>query len=190
MANKKRRCTSCKKYKETEKGIVAPIGFFCDKQCQYDYATKKPKDLKKKTDIIVKKKHAKEKRSFQLSDRKTRKTALKTACHAYIRARDKDKLCICCNEPLGKDYHAGHWLESGNNPLIRYDEDNIHGQRVYCNKFKGGDSGDYQKNLRIKIGDNKVDRLLGMKGGVDPLSADDMLELENKYKQKLKDLIQ
>lgn len=188
MANSKKQCCGCKKRFLTETMIKAPIGYFHSKQCRYDYATKKPKELKEKTDVIVKKKHAKEKRDFKLSDRKTRKTALKTSCHAYIRERDKDELCICCNEPLGKDYHAGHWLESGNNPLIRYDEDNIHGQRVYCNKFKGGDSGDYQKNLRIKIGDARVDRLLGMKGGTDPLNTDDMLLLENKYKQKLKDL--
>lgn len=27
MANKRRRCTACKKYKEVDEGIAAPVGF-------------------------------------------------------------------------------------------------------------------------------------------------------------------
>ena len=40
----------------------------------------------------------------------------------------------------------------------------IHAQSAYCNTFKGGDSGDYEKNLRLKIGDRKVDQLIRFKG--------------------------
>ena len=135
-------------------------------------------------------KHAAQKKNFKLSDRKTRKAALKKACHAYVRERDKGKPCICCGEPLGKSFHAGHWLESGNNPKVRYDEDNIHGQRIYCNTYKGGDSGSYEKNLRARIGDERVDRLLSLKGGIDTMTTDEMMALEKHYKQKLKDLLQ
>jgi hypothetical protein len=112
-----------------------------------------------------KKANAKQKREYQLKDLRIRKKAAKDACHAYIRERDKNELCICCGEPLGDDFQAGHWLESGNNPFVRYDERNIHGQRLRCNYFKGGDSGDYERNLRGKIGDSEVNALLAMRGG-------------------------
>lgn len=182
MANKKKRCRNCKSYKETDSMICINGAYFCsiDGATTYAYSNKeKGKKIKL----------AAQKTDYQLNDRKIRRVALKVACHAYIRARDKDLNCICCNKPLGGNYHAGHWLESGNNPLIRYDEDNIHGQRIYCNTYKGGDSGDYEKNLRIKIGGDSVDRLLSMKGGACKMTTDDMLALETLYKQKLKDLL-
>ena len=120
---------------------------------------------------------------------KTRKRAAKEACHAFIRERDKNKLCICCNEPLGSDFHAGHFLESGNNPRIRYDELNIHGQRACCNTYKGGDSGDYERNLRRRIGDKEVDRLKSLKGGTLKRTPQDYKDIENYYKAKIKQLV-
>lgn len=186
IANSKRKCKYCGV--STRDFIVVQMSAFCN----FEEAVKYANENKAKGAAIIKKasdkKHAKRKRNFQLSDRKTRRLALKKACHDYIRARDKGLSCICCNEPLGGEYHAGHWLESGNNPKIRYDEDNIHGQRIYCNTYKGGDSGDYEKNLRAKIGGKRVDMLLSLKGGTDKMTTNDMLALENKYKQKLKDL--
>jgi len=90
--------------------------------------------------------------------------------------------------------HAGHWLESGNNPIIRYNENNINSQLAYCNTYKGGDSGDYEANLRLKIGDRKVDQLKRFKGSkirgkVLKRTADDYRAIEKHYKQKLKDMI-
>jgi len=181
MANKNKRCRNCKEYKLTESMKHVFGAYYCDIECMKDYGVKSAPKVKAK-------KHAEQKRKFQLTDRKARRPALKKSCHDYIRYRDKDLLCICCNEPLGDNYHAGHWLESGNNPKIRYDEDNIHAQRAYCNTYKGGDSGDYEKNLRIRIGDERVDRLLSMKGGTDKMTTDDMLKLETEFKQKLKSL--
>ena len=129
------------------------------------------------------------KSEFYDKDVKTRKEAAKKACHAYIRYRDRKDNCICCNKPLGNDYHAGHFYESGNNPLIRYDEDNIHGQRLDCNYFKGGGrSGDYEANLRRKIGSPRVDRLNTLTGGTIKRSAAEYREIEVYYKNKLREL--
>lgn len=183
MANSKKRCRNCKKYKPSNDMLHLNGGNYCDIECATSYGFKNKEKGKKI-------KHNQEKKKFKLSDRKIRRSALKKACHDYIRERDRGKSCICCDRLLGDDYHAGHWLESGNNPKIRYDEDNIHGQTIYCNTYKGGDSGDYEKNLRLRIGDERVDRLLSMKGGTDKMTTDEMLELEKYYKQKLKDLIQ
>lgn len=143
---------------------------------------------RKKRKVKKKKEFAQRKRDFYANDLKTRKQAAKQACHAYIKARDAGMPCICCNRPLGAKYDSGHFLESGNNPVIRYHEDNIHSQSVYCNQYKGGDSDDYEGNLRKKIGDVKVDWLLANKGGTIKRTGEDYLEIEKHYKNKLKEL--
>jgi len=135
-----------------------------------------------------KKLHAEIKRKFYDNDLKTRKKAAKMACHSYIRERDRGLPCICCGRPLGKNYDAGHFIESGNYPALRYDEDNIHAQAVYCNQYQGGNSGDYEGNLRIKIGDERVDALMAKKNIMVKRTAQDYKEIEEYYKGKLKEL--
>lgn len=134
------------------------------------------------------KEHRARKKDFYANDLKTRVKYAKQACHAYIRLRDKDLKCICCDRPLGKNYDAGHFLESGNNPGLRFDEDNIHAQAVYCNQYQGGNSGDYEGNLRKKIGDERVDRLKSLKGGTMKRTAQDYKAIEDHYKAKIKEL--
>lgn len=156
-------------------------GNYCDIECATKYAYQN----KEKGREIKYKQKRKEYNENKLS---TRKRAAKEACHEYIRLRDKSEPCICCGEPLGDNYHAGHWLESGNNPLTRYDENNIHGQRAYCNTYKGGDSGFYKENLIKKIGIDAVNELLSKKGGTLKRTADDYREIEKYYKDKIKRL--
>ena len=179
----KKRCKFCKEYGYDHIKINA--GSFCN----FDHATKWGlEQSSKKKEKASKKVFAEKKRKFYENDVKTRKKAAKLACHLYIRTRDKDLNCMCCERPLGKNYDAGHFLESGNNPKIRFHEDNIHAQSVYCNQYKGGDSGDYEGNLRKKIGDSKVDWLKSQKGGAMKRTAQDYKEIELYYKQKLKEL--
>ena len=159
--------------------------WYCNFTCAAQHGLAKAKADAIKT---KKKVHAKQKRDFYDTDMKTRKAAAKTACHAYIRERDKNNGCVCCDRPLGENYHAGHFLESGNNSFLRYHEDNINAQSVYCNNFKGGNSAEYEKKLRLKIGDERVDYLLANKGGTVNRTADDYKEIENYYKTKLKEL--
>ena len=181
MANSKRRCRECKRYSVVECGIVLNNAYYCDRECiiRYGMANKeKGKRIK----------HREQKREYNANKLTTRKRAAKEACHEYIRFRDRNTPCICCEEPLGDNYHAGHWLESGNNPQTRYDENNIHAQRAYCNTYKGGDSGYYKENLIAKVGADIVDDLLNSKGGTMKRTADDYREIESYYKAKLKEL--
>ncbi|MHC4397941.1 MAG: recombination protein NinG [Planctomycetota bacterium] len=180
---KTRRCKNCKR-----KNIVFVLvntAAFCNWDCAIEFGKKKASEDKVKA---VKKKDAKQKREFKQSDLKTRKEAAKKACHAYIRQRDNGLPCICCGRVINGAVHAGHFLESGNNPKIRYDEDNIHAQSGYCNTYKGGDSDDYQGRLRLKIGSERVDLLLSKKGGTVKRTAEDYIEIETYYKEKLKQL--
>lgn len=186
----KRKCKFC-----NERGydhIRVNTGSFCNMDHAIKWSLEKTaKDklrAQKKAEAAKKKEHAQKKREFYDNDLKTRKAATKLACHAYIRKRDYGKPCICCNREIKGDVHAGHYLESGNNPRLRYDEDNIHGQSNYCNTYQGGDSDDYRGNLIKKIGLERVERLESMKGGTVKRTAEDYKEIELYFKQKLKEL--
>ncbi len=186
--NSKKRCTYCKKYFPSQAMIKVPVGNFCCSDHIKRYGIERTNQLMKKTKAIEKKKHAKNKKDFYDNDLKTRREAAKLACHAYIRARDKGKPCICCGRVIKGAVHAGHFKESGNNPKIRYHEDNIHVQSGYCNTYKGGNSGDYELYLRKKIGNERVDWLKTQLGGSVKRTPQDYKEIELHYKNKIKEL--
>ncbi|HHZ68861.1 MAG TPA: hypothetical protein EYN67_10945 [Flavobacteriales bacterium] len=179
MANSKRKAKCCGE--RVRDYIVINNVAYCSREAavKWSYANK---------EVGKAIKHKAQKKEYNANRLPPRKTATKKACHEYIRYRDKDDCCICCGEPLQAGYHAGHWLESGANPKVRYDEDNIHGQNVSCNVFKGGDSGNYKENLIAKIGIDRVNRLLELKGGAVKRTADDYREIEALYKSKLKQI--
>ena len=185
----KNRCTNCKKYFLKESMTIVTAGKFCTSECLKDYAMNKTHKLIKTVKDKEKKDDNLRRKVFYASDLKTRKKAAKMACHSYIRERDKGKGCICCGRPLGAKYDAGHYLESGNNPRIRYDERNIHAQNVYCNQYQGGDSDDYRGNLIKKIGLLAVKDLESLKGGTIKRTCEDYKEIESYYKNKLKCLL-
>lgn len=179
MANSKRKCQSCGN--QVRKYIILNKLAYCS----FDVAVKFAyKNKSKGADII----HKAKKKVYNENKISTRKRATKEACHEYIRLRDKGKPCVCCGEPLGDDFHAGHWLESGNNPQLRYDENNIHGQRSYCNTYKGGDSGWYKENLIERIGIDSVNDLISKRGGTVKRTADDYRKIEKHFKDKILEL--
>lgn len=182
---KKKTCTAC-----SEK--FTPY-LTTDRYCSYKCAIGRHREIELTKTVVtlieIKDSHnVKHNKEFYKDKLKTRKDAAKRWCHAYIKARDIGSLCICCNRHLGSRYDSGHFLESGNNSTLRYHEDNIHSQSVHCNHHKGGDSGDYEKNLRLKIGNSRVDFLLANKGGTVKRTAQDYREIEDYYKLKLKEL--
>lgn len=169
---------------------ITQVGKFHSDLCLVEYGIKRTDKLIEKSKQIKKQTHAKQKKKFYETDIKTRKKAARDVCHKYIRLRDQGEPCICCNRELTSGINAGHFLESGNNPRIRYDEDNIHAQSVYCNMYKGGDSGDYRKNLIKKIGIKRVERLDRLKGGTMKRTAQDYQDIEDYYKAKIKELVE
>ena len=187
MANSKRRCSHCKSYKLAEEMKIVPVGAFCNQECWYLYATKSTDKVVKFAKKVVKKKVAKRKKDFYLDDKKRRKKAAKEACHAYIRARDKGKDCPDCGRRLGEHFHAGHFFESHMNPLIRYDENNIHGQLAQCNYFRD-DPVAFKETVIDRIGMKKYLYLQRNKGGRDTRTASHLLHIEQHYKRKLKAL--
>jgi len=172
---KQKKCKACKSlYRPYQTTQTA-----CGIACAIILAKRKAERKDKEKSILAKK-------VFYATDLKTRKAGAKRACHAYIRLRDKGLPCICCNRPIVGDVHAGHYLESGNNPHTRYDENNIHAQSNYCNTYQGGDSDDYRGNLIKKIGLDEVLTLESMKGGTVKRTCDDLAALENYFNSKIK----
>jgi len=186
MPHKKRKCVNCKEFKPVEEGNITPSGFICSGECAIEYSRKQFI----RRNYLGNKGKRKTNNNQAASDLRVSKRAAIAACHKYIRERDRGGLCICCGEPLKEEFHAGHFWNSGNYPYIRFDEDNIHGQNIQCNYFKGGDSGYYRERLIEKIGLERVKRLDDNRSKSIKRTFEDYREIERYYKQKLKDLIQ
>lgn len=138
----------------------------CSPDCAERYGREKARQL-------AEKQKRKEEKAERLSIRE-RKEALKTksdcvketqiAFNAYIRERDKDQLCICCDKPLGFGdvggrFDAGHYRSVGSAPHLRFDERNCHGQRKVCNRYGAGRAVDYRLGLIRRIGLEAVESL-------------------------------
>lgn len=143
----------------------------------------------------------KEAKAERLSYRQ-RKEALKTrgdyiketqiVFNAFIRERDKDQLCICCDKPLGFGdvggrFDAGHYRSVGSAPHLRFDERNCHGQRKVCNRYGSGRAVDYRLGLIRRIGSEEVESL---EADSKPrhYSIEDLKGIKVCFREKLKEL--
>lgn len=182
------RCKQCKKkHDDISQTVSTPnqLGRFCDYDCVADYVKDNPLKIKE----LRNKQITKEKREYYADDLKTRKKAAKTACHKYIRERDRFKGCISCPAQLdGTKFDAGHLIESGNYPILRYNENNIFGQCVYCNQHKGGNEAMAREGAEKRIGKEEVQWLYDNKNKPIKRTVDDYREIESYYKDKLKQL--
>ena len=194
-SNSAKRCKSCNKKHNTVivddvkcvdmMTVPSKFGFFCDSNCVADYVRDNPTKIKRE---YAKKVRA-DKIAYNADDIKIRKKAAKTACHLYIRTRDVNKGCISCeNSLVGTKFDAGHLIESGNYPFIRYHEDNIFGQCVHCNQHKGGNQVEAKKGAIKRIGEDRVNWLYESKNKPIKRTIEDYREIERYYKEKLKHL--
>ncbi len=111
-------------------------------------------------------------------------------CHKYIRARDKDRPCISCNQ--FRTLQAGHYHPAGTVKMLRFNEFNINGECKSCNYFSGDHLIIYRKNLIKKFGLEKVDELDMIAAYNKRVSEKwekiEIIEIIERYKQKLKEL--
>lgn len=84
-----------------------------------------------------------------------------TAFNRFIRLRDYHQPCISCGVSGDRKWDAGHYRSQGNNPALRFDEDNTHKQCVPCNQHLSGNLVDYRIGLIARVGQEAVDRLEG-----------------------------
>jgi len=117
----------------------------------------------------------------------------KTAMHAYVRARDAGKQCISCDtwlpveSKLGGGLDAGHFRSVGSAKHLEFDERNVHGQCKHCNQYLAGNALEYRKGLIKRFNAEFVE---GLENDNEPrkLTIDDLKEIKNKYREKLKSL--
>ena len=105
----------------------------------------------------------------------------------YIRERDKHKLCVSCEKPLGSKFDAGHYY-STKNKSVTFDEDNVHGQCVTCNQHKHGNLLNYQIGIQKRIGAEKLLELYVKAHETKKYTIPEVKEIIATYKQKIKDL--
>ena len=105
----------------------------------------------------------------------------------FILLRDKGKPCISCGRLTGCKVNAGHFLSVGSHPELRFNEDNVALQCEHCNSFLSGNPVEYEKRLREKIGNERVDFLKGPHE-MPRYRVDDIKEMIEIYKAKIKHL--
>lgn len=185
-----RKCKYCKKKVEQ---LQIRIPQVCQaKECLQSYY----EDYSEKVNAKARKKLLKSK----YSERKKEKEKLKThkdylkdferVFNEFIRKRDKGKACISCGKPYGKfTKSAGHYFPAGDNPSIRFDEDNVHLQCWFnCNKNKHGNQAEYLPNLIKKIGQERFDILQRKRHESNKLSIEEIKIKITEYKLKTKEL--
>ena len=174
-----RKCKMCKEKFEPKYNSVQMV---CSPKCAINYS-KQLEENKKAKEWIKRKK----KMSNEIKTRSEHLKELQTIFNKFIRLRDKDKPCISCNKPLKEKYDAGHYRSVGSTPELRFNEDNVHGQCVYCNQHLHGNLIEYRKGLKKRIGEEKV---LLLENYCIPLklSIPEIVELKVIYKDKTKQI--
>ena len=114
------------------------------------------------------------------------------AFNSFIRARDAGKPCICCGQPLGTGevggaYDCGHYRSTGSAAHLRFHEDNAHAQRKVCNRWGAGRAVDYRIGLVARIGLEAVEALEAS-NTPHKWQREELIQVTQKYRQKLKDL--
>lgn len=84
--------------------------------------------------------------------------------------------------------NAGHLYPVGSNDVIRYDEDNCHGQCIACNLHKHGNQLEFYKRLIQKIGEERIERLEIRRHNLSKMARFEIELLINEYKNKIQKL--
>jgi len=170
---KEKKCKNCK-----EKFIPQrPLQYICGVRCGAEYAINSRNKKEKKERAEAKK---------SLLTHKDYLKMLQVVFNTYIRLRDKDKGCISCGGPFITKYDAGHFYSVGSTPSLRFDEDNCHGQCVYCNQHLHGNLIMYWENLPKRIGRERYIALMEKSKIYNlKLSIPEIQEKIKYYKQKI-----
>jgi len=106
----------------------------------------------------------------------------------FIRLRDKGLPCISCLNDKPKKVNAGHYYSSGGHKNLTFNEDNCHLQCEYCNTFLHGNLIMYRDTLLKRIGSERLQQLDNTAHETRKYSREELRELNEYYKQKIKEL--
>ncbi len=165
----------------------------CSPKCAMDYAIENR--LKRQAQDSLKDRKETRAKIQSLKPRSEWMKKAQAAFNAFIRYRDKDKPCICCDQPLamayetlkGGGFDCGHYRSTGSAPHLRFNEHNAHGQRKVCNRHGAGRAVDYRIGLVKRIGQASVEALEA-DNVARHYSIDDLKAIAAHYKTRLKEL--
>jgi len=100
--------------------------------------------------------------------------------------------CYTCEREmrLGEvSTQAGHFISRTYSP-VRYDENNVRPQCAYCNDKRSGNGKpiEFERNLRLEVGDYTVDELKARALIPWKWSREDLIDKIIYYRQQIKDL--
>jgi len=107
----------------------------------------------------------------------------------WIRKRDENKPCISCGTLKTLQWDAGHFHSAEQFSGLIFDEMNVNGQCVYCNRNLYGNLLEYRKGMIKKYGELAVEGLeeLANESRTFKYTRDMYQQIITSYKQKLKE---
>lgn len=186
MILKTRKCKVCKTVFQKK----TPLHSICSGACATKHLI--AQNEKKKAKALT---ESKRETKLKLDAMKSINDLIKeaqTAFNAFIRERDKNELCICCDKTygtnhLGGDFDAGHYRSRGAAGHLRFNEDNCFGQRKYCNTYLSGNVQGMRQGMIKRIG---IDRVVAIETNntTHKWTREELVEIKATYKAKLKEL--
>ena len=156
MANSKRKCKSCRKFKPVETGIVAGLGFFCSNDCRVDFGINNAAKVRDKAKEQKAKEQKKKdvKRTKELMTRREWYDKLQALVNQYVKIRDTNEPCCTCgNTNPNIKYDAGHFIPQKGVDPRRFELTNIHKQcSLNCNQYGSGKRAEYRDFIANKYG--------------------------------------
>ena len=102
----------------------------------------------------------------------------------WVRNRDKNQLCICCNKHLRVgNVDASHYFSAGAHSNVRFNEDNVWASCSRpCNKDKSGDLINYREGLLKRIGEEKLNELTELSKVQKKWEVEELKQIIKQYK--------
>ena len=177
MKIKNKKCVICAKEFRPYKSLQR----VCDVKCSIIYA-----NIKIKEKVLKKARKQKRVGLDAMMTHSQCKKKLQTIFNKFIRIRDQDRGCVSCGTTLeGKKFDAGHFYPTTYQG-IRFDERNVHGQCVHCNRDKHGNIHEYRKRITDRITEEDLIWLDDHRHVCVKMTIPELKELIIIYKEKVK----
>lgn len=153
----------------------------CSIKCTIEFNSEK--EIKKRVEQI----------KVDLGATKELEKAARVIFQKWIRERDKDLPCISCGRTSTMQWDAGHYFSAERFSGLIFEEDNVHKQCSECNGPKmHGNLEFYRLGLVKRYGTEFVEGLESIADAnrVYKYSRSELIDIANKYKMKLKQLVQ
>ena len=111
----------------------------------------------------------------------------------YIRTKAADAngyaSCVTCGVIKHfTELQAGHFIPKKRGNSIYFVEENIHPQCVRCNNYESGNLIEYSRYMKDMYGEEKIDELLALSRTTVKFTVNDLLAMEDEFKEKQKNL--